>query len=85
MTTRHVNIHEAKTQLSKLINELGEGDEVIIANRSNPVAKLTSVKRAPGRRPLGQLDWGGALTEQTLDGLAPLERGEQLDEIGWPR
>lgn len=85
MTTRHLNIHEAKTQLSKLIRELGEGDEVIIANRGNPVAKLTSLQRPRGRRPLGQLEGVGALTDETLGGLGPLTRDDALDEIGWPR
>ena len=85
MATRYVNIHEAKTQLSKLINELGEGDEVIIANRGNPVAKLVPTARSTGRRALGQLDLGGALTDATMAGLAPLDDDEALDEIGWPR
>jgi len=84
MATRYVNIHEAKTHLSKLINELGEGDEVIIANRGNPVAKLVPTTRSTGRRALGQLDLGGALTDATMAGLAPLDDDEALDEIGWP-
>lgn len=48
-----VNIHEAKTNLSKLIKKVEKGDEVIIANAGEPVAKLIShkkeaVKRTPG-------------------------------------
>jgi prevent-host-death family protein len=37
-----VNIHEAKTNLSKLIAFLEKGEEVIIAKAGNPVAKLVS-------------------------------------------
>jgi len=37
-----VNIHEAKTNLSKLIAYLEKGEEVIIAKAGNPVAKLVS-------------------------------------------
>ena len=37
-----VNIHEAKTNLSKLIAFLDKGEEVIIAKAGNPVAKLVS-------------------------------------------
>jgi len=37
-----VNIHEAKTNLSKLIALLEKGEEVIIAKAGNPVAKLVS-------------------------------------------
>jgi len=37
-----VNIHEAKTNLSKLIAFVEKGEEVIIAKAGNPVAKLVS-------------------------------------------
>jgi len=37
-----VNIHEAKTNLSKLIAFLEKGEEVIIAKAGNPVARLVS-------------------------------------------
>ena len=47
---RHVNMHEAKTHLSKLI---AEGKEVIIARYGEPVARLVplrppAAKRMPG-------------------------------------
>jgi prevent-host-death family protein len=47
---RQINIHEAKTQLSKLISA---GEEVIIARYGEPVARLVPIrppaaKRAPG-------------------------------------
>ena len=47
---RQVNIHEAKTQLSKLIST---GEEVIIARYGEPVARLVPIrppaaKRIPG-------------------------------------
>ena len=51
-----VNIHEAKTQLSKLLTRVALGEEFIIANRGVPVAKLSpyrsipvSKSRIPGR------------------------------------
>ena len=37
-----VNMHEAKTNLSKLIAFLDKGEEIIIAKSGNPVAKLVS-------------------------------------------
>lgn len=43
-----VNILEAKSQLSKLIKSAQAGDEVIIANRGEPVARLVPV--GPARR-----------------------------------
>jgi prevent-host-death family protein len=47
---RQVNIHEAKTQLSKLI---ADGEEVVIARYGEPVARLVPIrppaaKRVPG-------------------------------------
>jgi prevent-host-death family protein len=58
-----VNIHTAKTTLSKLIAEVEQGDEVVIARAGKPVAKLVAVKKKakkarvvprPNRRP-GQM------------------------------
>lgn len=41
-----VNIHEAKTHLSKLLERVAMGEEVIIARAGTPVAKLVPVKLA---------------------------------------
>jgi prevent-host-death family protein len=38
-----VGIHEAKTQLSKLIQRVQDGEEVLIERRGVPVARLVSV------------------------------------------
>ncbi len=35
-----VNMHEAKTQLSKLVERVERGEEVVIARRGKPIAKL---------------------------------------------
>lgn len=48
-----VNIHEAKTKLSKLLTRVKEGEEIIIAKAGKPVARLVPfaerpVKRLPG-------------------------------------
>ena len=42
-----VNIHEAKTHLSKLLKRVEGGEEIVIASAGKPVAKLTRVA-APG-------------------------------------
>jgi prevent-host-death family protein len=49
-----VNIHEAKTQLSRLIAKVEEGEEVIIARAGEPVAKLIRADRSTQRRKLGE-------------------------------
>jgi len=40
-----VNIYEAKTQLSKLVDQAAKGEDVIIARNGNPIARLTTLKR----------------------------------------
>lgn len=48
-----VNIHQAKTNLSKLIEKTSKGEEVIIAKAGKPVAKLTFYKEKLKPRKLG--------------------------------
>ena len=52
---RTVNIHEAKTHLSRLVEEVSEGEEIIIARAGKPVARLVPAKKVRGRRKLGFL------------------------------
>lgn len=46
-----VNIHEAKTQLSKLVEAAAQGEEIIIAKAGKPVARLVSIQPNPVRNP----------------------------------
>lgn len=39
-----VNIHEAKTNLSKLLEKTSKGEEIIIAKAGKPMAKLSPYK-----------------------------------------
>ncbi len=56
--TMTVNVHEAKTELSRLLAAVEAGEDVVIARRGTPVARL--VKYAgPQRRPLGWLKLPG--------------------------
>jgi prevent-host-death family protein len=48
-----VNIHEAKTHLSKLLERVAVGEEVIIAKAGKPVAKLVPLSAEPKTRVLG--------------------------------
>lgn len=48
-----VNIHQAKTHLSKLVQRVEEGEEIIIARAGKPVAMLVPLREAPRRRRLG--------------------------------
>ena len=44
-----VNIHEAKTHLSKLLERVALGEEIIIAKAGKPVAKLVAVSQPKTR------------------------------------
>jgi len=48
-----INIHEAKTHLSRILSRVQSGEEIVIAKAGKPIAKLVSVekkllKRTPG-------------------------------------
>jgi prevent-host-death family protein len=47
---RTVNIHEAKTHFSKIIDSVRYGQEVIIAMAGKPVAKIVPLESKPKRR-----------------------------------
>jgi len=53
METLQVNIHEAKTQLSKLIQEALRGKEVIIARGNRPVVRLDVLPEVRSHRKIG--------------------------------
>ena len=55
MKVRTVNIHEAKTHLSRLVEDASEGEEIVIAKAGKPVARLVAVQPARKRRKLGWL------------------------------
>ena len=47
-----VNVHEAKTQLSRLLESVEAGEDIVIARAGKPVARLVRVPegaRVPGR------------------------------------
>jgi len=48
-----VNVHEAKTHLSRLINQVLGGEEVIIAKGNKPVVKMTVLDEIKPKRKLG--------------------------------
>jgi len=55
--TRQVNLYEAKTNLSQLVEDAANGEEIIIAKNGKPMAKLVVVTsaEAPKKREFGQL------------------------------
>jgi len=50
MTTT-VNIYDAKTQLSRLVDRAAAGEEIVIARAGKPLARLMSLESAGPRQP----------------------------------
>ena len=46
-----VNVHEAKTHLSRLLKQVEAGEEITIARNGEPVARLVSSKKRGKRKP----------------------------------
>lgn len=55
MKTNVVTIHQAKTNLSRLLRKASSGEEVIISRGSKPVARLVPIGEIKGQRRPGSL------------------------------
>lgn len=72
---RQVNIHEARTHLSQLVEDAARGEEIIIAKAGKPMARLVGVNVDPSPRTPGSLkgkiwiadDFDAPLPEETLE------------------
>lgn len=74
-----VNVHEAKSQLSRLLVEVEGGDEVVIGRAGKPVARLVAYRPAPTPRTPGA--WRGRVEmaedfDDLPDDIAAAFRGE---------
>lgn len=50
-----VNVHEAKTHFSRLLEQAHAGEEIIVAKAGKPYARLVPLAPAAGRRQPGRL------------------------------
>jgi prevent-host-death family protein len=69
--TKSVGVHEAKTHLSRLLEDVAAGEEVIITRRGEEVASLVPVRRSSARR-LG-IDRGRFVVPDDFDKALPDE------------
>jgi prevent-host-death family protein len=76
---KQVNVHQAKTELSKLLAEVEQGREIVVARNGRPVARLVPFVAA-GKRTLRTGDWRGRILISP-DFDAPLSEAE-LEEWG---
>jgi antitoxin (DNA-binding transcriptional repressor) of toxin-antitoxin stability system len=65
-----VNIHEAKTHLSRLIEDALRGEDVVIARGNEPLVRLVLVASARPQRTLG---WAKGQVRMAEDFDAPLD------------
>lgn len=69
-----VNIHDAKTHLSRLLEQVAGGEEIIIAKAGKAVARLVPLEAPPKKRKLGLLkgklnvpdDFDAPLTDEQM-------------------
>ncbi len=65
-----VNIHQAKTHLSRLLQRVATGEEIIISNAGKPVARLVPIDGSRKRR-LGTDEGAFEIPEDFNDPLPP--------------
>ncbi len=69
----NVNMHEAKTHLSKLVARVEGGEQIVITRAGKPAAKLVPVPQAkPGKRKLG--GWEGKFDVPSREEWAQMKR-----------
>jgi prevent-host-death family protein len=67
-----VNVHQAKTHLSRLLEEVAAGGEVVIAKAGRPVARLVPLETVVRRKKLGLLK-GQFVVPDDFDAPLPSE------------
>ena len=65
-----VNIHQAKTHLSRLLRRVAGGEEITIAHAGKPVAKLIAAGPKTNSRPMG-MDRGKVWIAEDFDAPDP--------------
>lgn len=60
---RTVNMHEAKTQLSRLVERAAKGEAFIIAKAGKPLVKVVPLDAPAAKRPIGFMDGEFAVTD----------------------
>ncbi len=72
------NVHDAKTHLSRLLDRVAQGEEIIIAKSGRPVAKLVRVTTEPRRpgRLKGRIHVGTDFDEPLPEEILAAFRGE---------
>jgi len=70
-----INIHDAKTHLSRIVDRVAAGAEVVIAKAGKPMVRLSPIEGIPKKKKLGMLkgritvpeDFNAPLDESVID------------------
>lgn len=79
-----LNLYEAKTQLSSLVDQAAAGAEIIIAKNGKPMAKLVAIKVRPLRKPgrlKGKIWMSKDFDAPMPDVIEAFEAGASDDEL----
>ena len=71
-----INVHEAKTHLSRLLDRAHAGEEIIIAKSGQPYARLVPLEGRQPKREAGTLKGLVQLTDAFFEPLPPGWSGE---------
>lgn len=76
---KQVNIHDAKTHFSKLVEEVESGETIVIARAGKPVAQLVKFDERPGPSRLGGLQWTGWKVPEDFDTMMADEIADMFE------
>lgn len=83
---KKVNILDARNNLSKLVSAVGKGEEVVIANRGKPVARLVAVgDETPDHTARHAAEWltTNPAPQRTTRTTAALDSQITTEREGW--
>lgn len=73
---KQVNIYEARNRLSQLVKDAASGEEIVIANRGEPVARLVGI---PANKP--RLGHGPSIVKYLIENPIPDHLRRSKEEI----
>ena len=80
---KQVNLYEAKTRLSALVEEAGAGEEIIIAKNGKPVARLVALPPAPPQEKLKRFGFWAQYGYKAPENLLELLQTDQEEIDLW--
>jgi len=69
MTMIRLNIHEAKTHLSRYLARVEEGEVIVLCRRNVPIAEIRALPRPHGERPIGLAEGKIVIPDEFFDPL----------------